>query len=297
MRNYLALLFLKASSLLPLQVLRLLGAWLGWCNWVIGTRAKKSTLINLAMCFPQMSPEERKSLAKKSLIETMKTLMEAGKVWRNDWAWLETKIRGVTNQQILDEKFNQQRGLIVITLHMGNWEVVGPYVAKHFPLTALYQPLKTPVLDELVLEARQAKNMTMAPGSSQGIKKILQALRQRQAVCILPDQVPDRNTGRVLSTFFNKPAWTMSLIHSLLVRTQCEICYCYALRVDGGFALHVEAASPDINSQDVEISAAAMNADIARIVRQAPSQYQWEYKRFRQLPPEHWVSYDGREIH
>ena len=84
----------------------------------------------------------------------------------------------------------------------------------------------------------------------------------------------------------------MSLIHSLATRTNCEVCYCYALRVEKGFHLYVADANPDIFSEQLEVSAAAMNADLENIARTAPSQYQWEYKRFRQLPPEEWVSYN-----
>lgn len=297
MKSRLAFLIIKMTSLLPLEALRILGTGLGYCNWILNTRSKKSTLINLKICFPDMNRVDRQKLAKQSLCETMKTLLEAGKIWRYDWDWLNSKIVGVSNEHILTEKINKGRGLIVITLHMGNWEVVGPYVAHKFPLTALYQPLKYSEIDDLVLNARQAKNINMASGSSQGIKKILQALRQKQAVCILPDQVPDRNTGRIISTFFNKPAWTMSLIHNLAARTQCEVCYCYALRAEKGFHLYVTDANPDIASEQLEVSAAAMNIDLENIVRKAPSQYQWEYKRFRQLPPEEWVSYDGKNRH
>ena len=84
----------------------------------------------------------------------------------------------------------------------------------------------------------------------------------------------------------------MSLIHSLVTRTECEVCYCYALRVEKGFHLYVVDANPDIASEQLEVSTAAMNADLENIARETPSQYQWEYKRFRQLPPEDWVTYD-----
>jgi KDO2-lipid IV(A) lauroyltransferase len=295
MKNPLAFLIIKITSLLPLGALRALGTFLGYCQWLLNTRAKKTTLINLEIGFPDMNQADIRKLAQQSLGETMKALLEAGKIWQSDWAWLNSTIVGVSNEQLLAEKMAQGRGLIVITLHMGNWEVVGPYVASKYPLTALYQPLKYSAVDDLVFKARQAKNIQMASGSSQGIKKILQALKHKQAVCILPDQVPDRNTGRVIAPFFNKPAWTMSLIHNLVTRTQCEICYCYAVRVEGGFHLYVSDTNPRIADAQLEVSAAAMNTDLEQIARTAPRQYQWEYKRFRQLPPEHWVSYDGKQ--
>ena len=292
MKSRLSFLIIKVTSRLPLEMLRILGSLLGYCHWVLNTRAKRTTLTNLKICFPDMSQGDRQALAKQSLRETMKALLEAGRIWRRDWDWLNSTIVGVSNEHILTEKFNKGRGLIVITLHMGNWEVVGPYVAQRFPLTALYQPFKYTELNDLILKARQEKKILMAPGNAQGIKKLLQALRHKETVCILPDQVPDRNTGRILATFFNKPAWTMSLIHSLVTRTKCEVCYCYALRVEKGFHIYFADANPDIANEQLEVSAAAMNADIEDIARQAPSQYQWEYKRFRQLPPEEWVSYD-----
>jgi KDO2-lipid IV(A) lauroyltransferase len=293
MKSRLAFLILKVSSLIPLGMLRVLGSCLGYCHWALNTRVKKTTLTNLKICFPNMSLVDQQKLARKSLCETMKALLEAGRIWRRDWRWLNSKIVGVSNENILTEKINKGRGLIVITLHMGNWEVVGPYLAHQFPLTALYQPFKYSEIDGWILKARQEKNIHMAPGNSHGIKKLLKALRHKEAVCILPDQVPDRNAGRIISKFFNKPAWTMSLIHNLIKRTECELCYCYALRVENGFHLYVADANPDIFSEQLEISAAAMNADLENIARKAPSQYQWEYKRFRQLPPEEWVSYDG----
>ena len=297
MKSRLAFLTMKAMKLLPLGLLRNLGTFLGHCNWAINSRAKKTTLTNLKICYPDLNPAEQRTLAKQSLCETAKALMEASKIWQSDWNWLNTQIVDVTNENLLTEKISKERGLIVITLHMGNWEVVGPYIAHKFaahkfPLTALYQTSKYAEIDNLILQARQEKNIQMAPSNPHGIKKLLQALRNKQAICILPDQVPDRNTGRIISAFFNKPAWTMSLIHNLIKRTGCEVCYCYALRTEKGFHLHLADTNPDISNEQLEISAAAMNADLENIVRQAPSQYQWEYKRFRQLPPEQWVSYD-----
>jgi len=80
-------------------------------------------------------------------------------------------------------------------------------------------------------------------------------------------------------------------VQSLISRTGCEVCYCYALRHEKGFSLHLVDANPDIFSEQLEVSAAAMNADLESIARIAPAQYQWEYKRFRQLPPQDWVQY------
>ena len=50
------------------------------------------------------------------------------------------------------------------------------------------------------------------------------------------------------------------------------------------FTLHVEPAPPGIASSDALISASALNAGIEALVRRAPAQYQWTYKRWSQQP-------------
>lgn len=291
MKNTLSFAFIKILSFLPLELARKLGVAAGVWLWIVNSRSKKTTLKNLEICFPDLDTNEREIIAKKSLCETAKTFFEACIIWRRDWLWLKSKIIEVSGEDILLEKFNKGKGVVVITVHLGNWEVVGPYVANKIPLTALYQPLKESIINNWVLIARNKKNMDMAPSSTQGVRKLLKALRQNQGVCILPDQVPDRNTGRELAPFFNKPAWTMTLVHNLASRTGCEICYCYSERIKNGFRVSIVDANPNIFSEDLQVSIGAMNADLEKLVNQSVIQYQWEYKRFRQLPSEHWVAY------
>jgi KDO2-lipid IV(A) lauroyltransferase len=49
----------------------------------------------------------------------------------------------------------------------------------------------------------------------------------------------------------------------------------------------VMEADPAIYSEDQLTSVAGLNASVAACVQRAPAQYQWEYKRFRRLPPEY----------
>jgi len=68
-------------------------------------------------------------------------------------------------------------------------------------------------------------------------------------------------------------------------RTGCKVIMGFVQRVPGGFELHFENADPEIYSENLSVSLAAMNRSVENCVRQVPEQYQWEYKRFRR-PPE-----------
>jgi Kdo2-lipid IVA lauroyltransferase/acyltransferase len=283
-KDQLAPLVFKLLALLPLGVLRAVGGLMGRVMWITRSRAAKVTLENLRLCFPELSPQERDQLAQQSLQETAKTAMEAGAIWRNSWEWLESKIVAYEGDDILRAKLAEGKGVLVLAPHHGNWEVVAPYLASVAHLTAMYQPLKTKAMDDLVLSGRSKLNISMAPTNRKGVMMLFKALQAGTIVGILPDQVPDKESGNVIAPFFDQPALTMTLVQGLVTRTGCAVCSCYAERVADGFKLVVMEADSTIHSEDQLASVTGLNASVATCVRRAPAQYQWEYKRFRRLP-------------
>lgn len=287
MKDHLAPFVVKLLALLPLCVLRALGSLLGRIMWLVNGRAAKITRENIRLCFPALSPAEQQRLAQQSLQETAKTAMEAGAIWRNSWAWLDHKIVAKEGDDLLRAKLAQGKGVLVLAPHHGNWEVVAPYLASVANLTAMYQPLDNPKMDELVFSGRSKLNISMAPTNRKGVMMLFKALQGGTIVGILPDQVPARDAGGEVAPFMGQPALTMTLVHGLIQRTGCAVCSCYAERVEGGFKIVVLEADPAIYSEDQPTSVAGLNACVAACVARAPAQYQWEYKRFRRLPPEY----------
>jgi len=284
MKDQLAPALFKLLALLPLGLLRALGAALGSLMRLLNGRAAKVTRENIALCFPELAPAEQARLVRQSLQETAKTAMEAGAIWRNSWPWLQGKIVAMEGDEILRGKLAEGKGVLVLAPHHGNWEVVAPYLASVANLTAMYQPLENPKMDELVLAGRSKLNITMAPTNRKGVMMLLKALQGGTIVGILPDQVPGREGGGEIAPFFDQPALTMTLVHGLIQRTGCSVCSCYAERVAGGFKLVVIEADAQIYSEQQLASVTGLNASVAACVRRAPAQYQWEYKRFRRLP-------------
>jgi KDO2-lipid IV(A) lauroyltransferase len=174
--------------------------------------------------------------------------------------------------------------VLVLAPHLGNWEVVSIFLAGYAPLTALYQPPPLPALDKLVLGGRSKSNITMAPTNRRGVMQLFKALQRGELVGILPDQVPDDGSGAEIAPFFGLPALTMTLVHSLVERTGCEVVCIYAERVKDGFRVVIRAPEPGIGDADLQRSVSALNASVENCARAIPEQYQWEYKRFRRLP-------------
>lgn len=294
MKNHLAPLLVKAMAHLPLGLLRGIGSLIGRLVWWMNGRSARVTRTNISICFPELSPAEQTRLARQSLEETAKTAMEAGAIWRNSWEWLDSKIVAKEGDELLRAKLAEGKGVLVLAPHHGNWEVVAPYLASVANLTAMYQPLDNPNMDELVLAGRSKLNITMAPTNRKGVMMLFKALQGGTIVGILPDQVPARDAGGEVAPFMGQPALTMTLVQGLIQRTGCAVCACYAERVPGGFKIVVMEADAAIYSADQHTSVSGLNASVEACVRRAPAQYQWEYKRFRRLPPEYPKVYVSR---
>lgn len=284
MKHHIAPFIFKCLACLPLTCVRFFGRIFGYFFWMLNSRAARVTRRNIQLCFPELSVAEQKKLTLQSLQQTAQTAMEAGAIWRHSWPWVESKIVAMEGHELLRAKVAEGKGVLVLAPHHGNWEVVAPYLASVAPLTAMYQPLENPEMDKLVLSGRSKLNINMAPTNRKGVMMLFKALQAGHIVGILPDQVPEKESGSQVAPFMNIPALTMTLVHGLIQRTGCTVCSCYAERVQGGFKIVVMEADPAIYSEDQLTSVTGLNASVATCVRRAPAQYQWEYKRFRRLP-------------
>ena len=269
-------------ALLPLRAARGLGAAIGWLAWAVKSRGAITTLTNLKACYPDMSDRELRRLAGRSMRHWGMTLCEIPVVWRrggDSLAWV-TDVHGA---DVAERIAQRDRGVMIVSPHLGNWELMGYWGGSQGPITTLYQPPRRFDLDDLLVDARRKTGATLVPTNVRGVGQLIKALKKHELVGILPDMEPDMGSGE-FAPFFGVPALTMTLIHSLHQRSGAMIVLCFARRVRGGFELVLLEPDEDIYSEDPVASVAALNHTIEKLVAMAPEQYQWEYKRFKRRP-------------
>jgi len=271
---------------LPLAWLQTLGAGLGWMLWWFGTSNRRITEINLGLCFPELSDAQRLALARRSVIESAKTLVEVIAIWLSPLKKNQAWIKKVTGQAYLDQALEKKQGVIILAPHLGNWELVGMFGAMQGPFTAMYAPAKIYTMRKIMFAGRQAYGCKLAPTNTQGVRILLKALKQGESIGILPDQVPDPESG-LFAPFFGQPAFTMTLIATLAARTNAAVICCYAKRLqdEAGFEICLRPAAADIASENLADAVVALNRSVEDCVRDCVEQYQWEYKRFKRRPP------------
>lgn len=272
---------LLASIPLPLahSLANLSGRLAVWLN----ARSCQITQENIELCLPELGPEERKTLVLRSLQETAKVIFETAHVWTHSRERSLQLFRQVTNKAILDQALSSGRATLLLAPHLGNWEVFGTYLREQKPITIMYLPPEDEALHQMIVSSRENIGIVLAPANRKGVLQVFKAAKNGEFIGILPDQEPDRESGE-FAPFFNEPALTMTLVHKLIQKGDCEVVMGYAKRIPGGFEAIFRKPDPAIYSEDMATSLAGLNHSVEMLVRECPEQYQWEYKRFKEHP-------------
>lgn len=276
--------FVRGFAFLSLKNCHRLGAFLGWLTYIIPNRNRHVTKVNVKLCFPDKNEQQQQQLVKDSLIETGKTAAEISPMWHWEKEKLLSLIKNVQGEELLLQAVENKKGVILAAPHLGNWELLGHYLADKFPTTCMYQKPKIHQLDDIIRKGRERLGVKLVPADGQGIRAMLKALKNNELTCILPDQEPSHGDG-VYIPFFNVKAYSMILISRLAKKTGATVLIIYSKRLKKGEGYEV-VFSPleDIHNESVEESVTYLNAEMEKCIRDIPEQYQWSYKRFRTQP-------------
>ncbi|MBK1719896.1 lipid A biosynthesis acyltransferase [Thiocystis violacea] len=269
-------------SRLPLPLIHRIGAGAGWITARWPNRQRRNALMNIAICLPRLTEDEQRRLRDRNLSEFGKTYFEIAYLWLRPADRVLSLVREVRGAELLRRR--DGRGLIVLSPHLGAWELAGLYLAAQGRTAIFYKPQQ--YLDDMIRAARARSGAELAPITPKGIRVLVQALERGDYVGVLPDQEPRARKGAVFAPFFGVPALTMLLVNRLARRTGAPVIFMFAERRQGelGFVIHCIPAPEGIDSEDDIEAATALNRGIEACVMTCPEQYLWPYKRFRRRP-------------
>jgi KDO2-lipid IV(A) lauroyltransferase len=189
------------------------------------------------------------------------------------------------NWTLIDRARESGKGIIFMTPHLGCFEVTAQHFALHphnpAPITVLYRPPRKAFLAPLVGGIRARPTLLLAPANLSGVKRLVRALRDRQAVGLLPDQVPSLGEG-LLTDFFGRPAYTMTLPARLEDASGAEMLLAFGERLPKGRGWIVHIASLEASDgASIEGRTAQINRALEVLIRRCPEQYLWGYRRYK----------------
>ena len=262
------------AARLPLRLLQLVGAALGWAMYGLSPTYRRHLRDNLSQAGYGDAATRRAAIAAAGQL-----LAELPLVWLRPRAEVMALVRRVDGEQHIEAARAAGRAIVFLTPHLGCFEITAQAAAERFPITVLYRPPKMAWLQPLIEEGRGRDNVRLARADLSGVREIVAALARREAVGILPDQVPGEGEGE-WAEFFGRPAYTMTLAGKLAKRpgTECLMAWGERLPRGAGFVIRVRPLpAPEAGESDARY----LNRALEALVAGSPGQYLWGYNRYK----------------
>ncbi|OLU35142.1 lipid A biosynthesis lauroyl acyltransferase [Pseudomonas sp. PA15(2017)] len=276
---------LRLFALLPWRAVQSLGAMIGWLMWKLPNGSREVVRINLAKCFPELNAVEHDKLVGRSLIDIGRTLTESACAWVWPAHKSLARVREVEGLEVLEAALASGKGVVGITSHLGNWEVLNHFYCSQCKPIIFYRPPKLKAVDDLLREQRVQLGNRVAPSTKEGILSVIKEVRKGGSVGIPADPEPSLSAG-IFVPFCGTVALTSKFVPGMLAGHKAVGVFLHAVRLEdgSGYKVILEAAPEDMYSEDTYTAVAAMSGVVEKYVRTYPSQYMWSMKRFKKRP-------------
>ena len=129
----------------------------------------------------------------------------------------------------LDNALKLNKGVFVLTAHLGNWDLVASgYSLKGYQVNLITKHLKIEFLNRFWMESRAQKNITQLYREG-SIKEIINALKRNELMGFILDQHTHSADG-VLVDFFGRPCWTTPGLAVLAQRLKAPVVPSFIIR-------------------------------------------------------------------
>jgi len=189
----------------------------------------------------------------------------------------------VEGREHLDEALKSARGIMMITGHIGNWEIL-----SHIPrllgtqFCVMADRREDPRLESIVDSIRSRSGATILPPTGKALM-LIRELKKGRTIGVVVDNRGDRKDG-LLCDVLGMPAPTNPAPAFLAIKGNALVLPVYAVKKQGTyhicFSQAIDAGSFGQGEQAVRQLSDAMQAWVSSVVVQYPLQWFWLYSRW-----------------
>ncbi|HEY0994365.1 MAG TPA: lysophospholipid acyltransferase family protein [Gemmatimonadaceae bacterium] len=242
----------------------------------------------VAESFPEWPREQVERVALESYRSLGTTSIEAAVLGRLGPADVLAMFSGAEGWELIERPAREGRGVLLVTGHLGNWELGGAYMAaRGVPIDAIARHMENPLVDGYLTRTRQRLGMRVVHDEA-AVRQVPRAIRGGRSVAMLVDQ----GAVGLASTwvpFFGRDAKTPRGPAVFALRLDAPVVFGCALREpDGRYRMHLESVEvPRTGDRDADVDriVAGYTATLERWVRRAPGQYFWQHRRWKHQRP------------
>ena len=254
--------------------------------------------VNLSLAFPQYSRQEIRDLARRVYAELGRNCADVFRFPRLRWYELSRFVK-VEGLSYFEEAVSRGRGVVVVTGHIGCWELLAAYFSMiGYPLAVIVRPLRDQRLEKLIESLRRSKGMKPISRMT-NVKAAYSWLKRGGILGVLIDQ--DTSVKGVFCDFFGRPAYTPAGPAYLALRTGAAIVpMAIQLEDDGTHVVRIKkpiVVPENLNSDAWVLSVMqACTRAIEDYVRYRPAQWVWMHERWKTVPLLETETTDGEAL-
>jgi KDO2-lipid IV(A) lauroyltransferase len=279
--SQLGILFMRLLAHLPLAWIRALGWVLGWFLYMVIVPRRHVVQTNLALCFPQLTPRQRRALVPRIFVHIAQSWLDRSWLWHGQPAVIRQRLQ-LTGA--VGELEGAQPTVLFVPHFVGmdaGWTALTQQVQRNF--TGIYTGQSNKVLDAWILSGRQRFRSGRPFGRADGVKDIVASLRRGAPLYLLPDM----NFGpeeSIFVPFYGVPAATVPSLSRFARLGRAKVVPVITRLTRDGYEVRILPAWHDFPSSDPVGDTVLMNQRLQDYIDTMPEQYYWVHKRFKTRP-------------
>ena len=242
----------------------------------------------LSVSFPGRTPEDVARIARAAYAHLGQTSIETAILPSYSRLQIIDLFEAVHGWDIVEERLARGKGLVMVTGHLGNWELGGAYIAaRGVAIDVVARHMENPLFDRYLTATRERLGMTVVH-DNEAVRCVPRSLRSGRAVAFLIDQ----GTVGLASTwvpFFGRYAKTPRGPAVFALRLGSPMVFGVAIRQPSGrYQLTFEPIDV-VDTGDRESDVDRIVNDYTRVLERwvctAPEQYLWHHRRWKHQRP------------
>lgn len=264
---------------LPYALQVRIGQGLGLLSYYFARQRRHICEVNLSLCFPELSEQQRRSLTKKTFLANGIGLIEVAISWfRNPEDYRSrTRVTGLHN---LEAAISEGRGVLLLCAHFSSLEMGGFLFKLVGEMDVTYRPNKNPLFQAAMFNGRIRHFRHVY--DRKDVRGALRSLRAGRTLWYAPDQDYGAKHS-VFVPFFGVEAATITATARFAKANDSVVLFYshYRNEDNSGYHLDFAPALEGFPSGDEIADARTTNELVEQAIRKQPDQYLWLHKRFK----------------
>jgi KDO2-lipid IV(A) lauroyltransferase len=248
-------------------------------------RDRQRALDNLGIAFPDMPLSFRRAMANAMFKSLGRNAFEFLNLEGSSKGRVMNLVERVEGLEHFVNAFDNRRGVIGITGHIGCWELLAAYFANRgYPVNVVGRELWEKRLNRELIKVRESVGYRTIDRDTGG-REMMRVLRENRVLAVLIDQ--HTRVNGIYVPFFNRPAHTPTGVVRLARSTGATIVPMAIYMTRPG--KHLIRVLPPIQwpasvsrDREIEIVTERCSRAIEDLIRCDPKQWVWFHQRWRE---------------